>query len=83
PNPFNPTTNIKFSVAAAGKVSLVIYDVLGKRVKTLVDDLRGAGEHTIVWNGKDNTGASVASGIYFYQIKTQNYVKTMKMMLLK
>jgi hypothetical protein len=83
PNPFNPTTNIKFSVAAAGKVSLVIYDVLGKRVKTLVDDLRGAGEHTIVWNGKDNNGASVASGIYFYQIKSQNYVKTMKMMLLK
>ncbi len=83
PNPFNPTTNIKYSVAAAGKISLVVYDVLGKRIKTLVDEVKNRGEYSVVWDGRDGSGSQVAAGVYFYQIKAQNYVKTMKMVFLK
>ncbi len=83
PNPFNPTTIIKFSVAEQTNVKLSIFDVLGKKVATLVDTEMQAGAYSLVWNATDNFGKKVASGIYFYSIETGKFTKTMKMLLLK
>lgn len=83
PNPFNPSTEIIFSIAKHEKVSLTVYDVLGRKVITLVDDDLFPDEHKIVWNGKDDSGKSVASGIYMYQLTTDNYSKVRKMILMK
>jgi alpha-mannosidase len=65
PNPFNPSTTIGFQLPAVGNVRLVVYDVLGREVKTLVRDIRVAGTHTAVWDGRDVSGRAVSSGIYY------------------
>lgn len=85
PNPFNPATRITFLVpdGHAQHVSLVVYDVRGARVKTLVDGLRGGGRYTVEWDGRNNTGERVASGVYFYRLVEKNYTHTKKMLLLK
>ena len=84
PNPFNPTTTVKFSVRARTHVSLRIYNVAGQRVRTLVDEVRAPGvTHTAVWNGRNDAGQSVSSGVYFYKLVTRDFVKTRKMVLLK
>lgn len=83
PNPFNPTTTIKYGLKADGKVSIELYNIRGQKVKTLVNESQKAGYHTIVWNGKDDSGKSAASGIYFYSMKTKDYTKVRKAMLLK
>ena len=89
PNPFNPTTNIKFSLKADSKVSLTIYNIRGQRVKTLVKDNMQAGYHSIVWNGNDESGKSVSSGVYFSKFDTierndgGRYTNIKKMILLK
>jgi len=83
PNPFNPTTTINYSLLANSKVSLNIYNINGQKVKQLVYDQLSAGQHTVVWNGKDENNKSVSSGIYFYKLKSNNYEKTKKMILLK
>ncbi len=83
PNPFNPETTISFSVAQTGKVTLEVYNILGQRVKTLVNDTRNAGSHSVVWDGKDNAGKAVASGVYFYNLKDGTCSKTNKMILMK
>ncbi len=83
PNPFNPTTTINYSLKENAKVSLNIYNIKGQKVKQLVSDQLSAGEHSVVWNGTDYNGKSVSSGIYFYKLKTRNYEKTKKMVLLK
>jgi hypothetical protein len=83
PNPFNPETTISYSVEKAGKVTLEVYNILGQKVKTLVNDNVNAGSHNVVWNGKDNAGRSVASGVYFYRMTNRNYTKTNKMILMK
>ena len=83
PNPFNPNTTIIYQIPVAGHVDLRIYDVKGGLVRTLVDTPKGAGLHVTDWNGKDNMGRSVASGIYFYRIKSGDFVQTKKMVLLK
>lgn len=83
PNPFNPETAIYYSLKDAGRVSLEIYNLKGQKVKTLINKNQAAGNHSIVWNGKDNNNKSVASGIYFYRIKSGKYSSTKKMILMK
>ncbi|MCC7431464.1 S8 family serine peptidase [bacterium] len=83
PNPFNPTTEIKFQVPGASKVEFSIFNVKGQLVKTLSQEVKQAGTFTQVWDGTDNFGKNVASGVYFYQFKAGNYSKTMKMTLIK
>jgi hypothetical protein len=83
PNPFNPTTAISFSLKETSNVQLVIYNVKGQVVKTLVNDELEKGNHTIVWSGKDNSDKATSSGVYFYKLKAQNYSSIKKMLLLK
>ena len=83
PNPFNPTTTINFSIAKSDLVTLDIYNSRGQKVRTLVNDNLSAGEHNIVWNGKDKNSRSVNSGVYFYKIKSGKFTSTKKMILLK
>jgi uncharacterized repeat protein (TIGR01451 family) len=83
PNPFNPETDISFSLPEKTQVSLVIYNVLGEKVKTLLSAEMDVGIHTIHWDGKDEDGNKVASGIYFYRLKADDFVKTKRMILMK
>jgi len=83
PNPFNPSTIIQYDLPAPSKVRLDVFNVLGQQVKTLVDDYQEAGYQSVTWNGDDDNGSSVATGIYFYKISADNKVETKKMMLLK
>ena len=84
PNPFNPSTVIRFDVPTTGvDVSLRIYDVAGRPVRTLVDGVASAGARTTTWDGRDDAGLSAASGVYFYRMTAGNFVQTRKMVLLK
>jgi hypothetical protein len=84
PNPFNPETTIKYNVAQGGSVSLRIYNVVGQVVRTLVAEQQSAGRYTVRWNGTDDRGVSVSSGIYFYQITAgSEFQDVKKLMLLK
>jgi flagellar hook assembly protein FlgD len=84
PNPFNPTTTISFSIAQTlSFVELEIYNIKGQKVKTLIDEKLPAGNHQVIWNGKDDNSKQAASGIYFYKMKSGNYNETKKMLLLK
>jgi C1A family cysteine protease len=83
PNPFNLQTNIAYCVSTPGQVSLTVYDVLGRRVRTLVEKNQTPGEKSVDWDGRDDQGNIVASGIYFFQIVTMEFTETKKMMLLK
>jgi hypothetical protein len=84
PNPFNPTTAIRFDVpAGGGVVTLLVYDVAGRVVATLVDGAQAAGSRTVSWTGRDAGGAPVASGVYFYRFTAPGYSQTHKMVLLK
>ena len=83
PNPFNPSTTISFSINEESTIELSIYNIKGQFVKQLVSDQLSVGEHSVVWDGKADNGKSVSSGIYFYKLKTSNYEKTKRMVLLK
>ena len=83
PNPFNPSTKIQFSLPEAAKVSVIVYDILGREIKTLLNTQYNAGTHVINWNGDDNAGRKVATGVYMYSISTSKFVQTKKMVLLK
>jgi hypothetical protein len=83
PNPFNPTTQIRFDLAAVGRVELRIYDVTGKLVRTLVDETRPAGRYAETWTGLDAAGDKVASGVYFYRLDAAGVAATRKMVLLQ
>lgn len=83
PNPFNPTTDITFSIGKHEKVSLVIYDVLGREIRTLVNDDIVPGVHKVTWDGMDNFGKQVASGIYLYKLTTNKYSEVRKMVMMK
>jgi hypothetical protein len=83
PNTFNPSTQINFALPSAAKVNLTVFNVLGQQVKTLVDEYMTAGYQTVTWDGRDNSGASVASGVYFYRIAAGDFAETKKMLLLK
>ena len=83
PNPFNPKTEISFDLPKPGKTRLVIYDVMGRRVKELVSAEMPAGSHTVTWTGDDQQGKRVASGVYYYRITSGSYTATRPMTLLK
>jgi hypothetical protein len=83
PNPFNPTTSISFGLPKTAIVTLDIYNLLGQHVKTLLDGNLNAGYKTIIWDGKDEAGASVSSGLYFYKLDTGSFKESKKMTLLK
>jgi hypothetical protein len=83
PNPFNPSTQISFALPSAAQVNLTVFNVLGQQVRTLVDDYMPAGYQTVTWDGTDNTGVTVASGVYFYRIAAGEFAATKKMLLLK
>ena len=83
PNPFNPTTDISFSLPSAANVSLRVYNLLGQEVATVVDGDMGAGVHTVTWDGSNDGGEQVSSGIYFYRLVAGDDTATRKMMLLK
>jgi len=84
PNPFNPTTTISFTTAEyAEKAEIAIYNLKGQRVKTLFNDRLEAGDHCVVWNGDDETGNTVSSGVFLYKIEANNETATGKMLLLK
>lgn len=82
PNPFNPSTTIKFSIPESGEVSLKIYDVIGKEVATLVDEIKSVGNYEISFNSNSN-GLNLSSGVYFYQLKINSKIETRKMILLQ
>jgi YVTN family beta-propeller protein len=83
PNPFNPTTTIKYSIAEDADVSLVVYDVAGRQVRTLVNQRQRADVHRVTWDGLNDQGTRVASGMYFYKLVAGKFTQTKKMMLLK
>jgi hypothetical protein len=83
PNPFNPSTCIQYNLANPGQVELLIYNVKGQKVRTLISESQDAGNKEIVWNGTDDNGNNVSSGIYFYELITGDFSRTRKMMLLK
>ncbi|MBL7149962.1 MAG: T9SS type A sorting domain-containing protein [Candidatus Cloacimonetes bacterium] len=83
PNPFNPSTTILFDLPQDSKVKITIYNIKGQKVKTLVNEVLPAGEHSIVWNGRDSNGKQVGSGIYFYKLIAGDFQKVRKMLLLK
>lgn len=83
PNPFNPSTTIEYTLPHDAPVSLTIYNILGQKVRTLVNEHQPAGYKRIVWDSKDDEGCEVASGIYFYKIKAGEFTKSKKMMIPK
>ncbi len=83
PNPFNPTTQLGYQIAADVRVTLAVYDVAGKLVQTLVDKQQSAGGYTETWDGHDNKGRLVSSGVYFYRLTAGDYVQTRRMVMLK
>jgi len=84
PNPFNPETNISYYIPEFSKVSLTIYDALGKEVRTLVNTTQLQGQYNINWNGKDSRGSNIPSGAYFYKLTAgENFSETKRMVMLK
>jgi len=83
PNPFNPTTTIVFSIVKSTRVNLEIYDLLGRHVRTLENKKLPVGYHSIVWNGKNEKGIPVSSGLYIYLLRTNEFVEKKQMILLK
>ena len=83
PNPFNPVTTIQFELPKATDISMAVYDLLGNEVRTLVREKKDAGTYFVQWNGRNNQGAQVTSGIYFCRFTTLEYTRTQKMIFLK
>ncbi|PKN79219.1 MAG: hypothetical protein CVU48_06040, partial [Candidatus Cloacimonetes bacterium HGW-Cloacimonetes-1] len=83
PNPFNPTTSINFSLNHPQKVIIEVYDIAGRKVINLVNETRNKGAYTVVWNGNNNSGNQVASGVYIISMKADNYYVTRKITLMK
>lgn len=83
PNPFNPTTTIEYTIPEAGHVNLVIYNLAGQKIRTLVNENQPASFRKIVWDGRNEMGESVGAGIYFYKLVSGNFSKIQKMTLIK
>ena len=83
PNPFNPLTTISYDLPEDGFVNVTIYDMLGRQVKTLMDQTQDAGYKSLIWNATNDYGKPVSAGIYLYQIQAGEYNSTKKMVLLK
>ena len=83
PNPFNPVTSIRFVAPRRGEMSIKVYDVRGSLVRTLINGTVEEGPDSIDWNGKDDRGSRVASGVYFYEVRMGNDIQVNKMALVK
>ena len=83
PNPFNPVTTLRYAIPENGLVTITIYDMLGREVKTLINQTQDAGYRSVIWNATNDYGNPVSAGIYLYQIQTGEYLQTKKMVLLK
>ena len=83
PNPFNGSTTIRFALNENGDINLAIFDLLGRKVKQLQSGILPAGEHSFTWNGTDDGGANVTSGIYFYRLQSNQGTLTRRMVMLK
>lgn len=83
PNPFNAEVAIPFELGAASRAQLMVYDVLGRKVRVLVDDMLQVGRHRAVWDGRDNSGRMVASGVYFYRLETEGFLAKARVMLVR
>ena len=85
PNPFNPNTTIEYNIENSGQVSLKIYDIMGRLVKTLVNEYKESWRPNfqVIWDGKDNGGQQVSAGLYLYTLKSNGRVDHAKMVLMK
>ncbi|MBD3221452.1 T9SS type A sorting domain-containing protein [bacterium] len=83
PNPFNPATRLVFTTPRSGVVTVELYDVAGRRVRTLVDEVRPAGRHEVLWNGADDAGRALSSGVYFARMRADGFEQTRKMTLVR
>ncbi|MBT3825065.1 MAG: T9SS type A sorting domain-containing protein [Candidatus Marinimicrobia bacterium] len=83
PNPFNPITTIKYSLPEAGSVQLLILNILGQEIMKLQNEVQAPGNYEVQWNGLDQTGKPVDTGVYFARLEAGNYSETIKMVYLK
>ena len=83
PNPFNPSTTIRYALPEASNVSLVVYNLLGQQVRRLVSGVQGAGYHTAVWDGRDEAGRMAATGVYIYRLQAGAFTQVKKMLFAK
>ena len=83
PNPFNPETQISYQLSSDGFISLTVYNLLGREIKTLVSEYQPSGYYTVSWNGKDEAGNIMPSGVYMYTLRFGNIVQSKKMIMMK
>ena len=83
PNPFNPSTVISYTIPKSGFVKLQIFDITGKQIRSLVNTIQQPGRYDISFNGRDDYGNTIPSGIYFYTLSSEKYTETRKMLMLK
>jgi hypothetical protein len=83
PNPFKSQTAIRYSLSANSNIALTIYDISGRLVKTLFSEYQRAGIYSINWNGRDDKGRTLAQGVYFYRLKTEEFTNTKRMVLIR
>ena len=83
PNPFNPSTRIQFQLPQSATVNLVIYNMVGQEIKRFTMTNLNAGYHNVMWNATNNDGAPVSNGVYLYQLQTDQFVQTKKMVFMK
>ena len=83
PNPFNPETTISYDISNVGNVAIVVYDMMGREIKTLVSGYHTPSTYQVVWNGTDNRGKIVPSGVYFYRMNSSEFTQVNKVMFLK
>ncbi|SVA91147.1 uncharacterized protein METZ01_LOCUS144001, partial [marine metagenome] len=83
PNPFNPVTTLRYDLPENAMINITIYDMLGREVKTLINQTQDAGYKSVIWNATNDYGKPVSAGIYLYQIQAGKYISTKKMVLLK
>ena len=83
PNPFNSITQINFQIHKESKVTLTVYNLMGREVALLLDELKAPGFYSVLWDGQDNAGLPAVSGIYYYKLFTEEFNSIRKMMLLK
>ncbi|NIT59452.1 MAG: T9SS type A sorting domain-containing protein, partial [Aliifodinibius sp.] len=83
PNPFNPNTTIRYDLVKKSKVVFIIYNTLGQKVKTLINETQTAGSKSVIWDGTDNTGQSVSSGLFLYTLRVDDIQQSRKMLLIR
>ena len=83
PNPFNPTTTISYQLPKAANVSILVYNTMGQKIRTLVNENKNPGTHNVIWDGRDDSGLQVSSGIYIYRIQAADFIESRKMLLVK